>query len=379
MVVNAFVFEIRGGAILAEFRPAEASWEWQGNPAETVSVTVNLANAVEAARGWSNLGSAWNHGIAVDIGGRYLGGPILPHDFAAETGKLQLSARGLRAALAYRNVLPVSALTQPLVDAEGAPRAEMDTVITGVDYGTVGKRLLQQACEWPSWVDVPIAYHPDRPGIAVQAYPAVDMMDVDRAWENLAGLENGPDIRLELRRTGDAFGWEYRSGTATAPRLQSESVFSWEIGRTSQLKIRTNPTSMGSVSWSFGGRSQDRTLVDMLYDPYLVDMGGLLLEQSSKASSNTSTQDTLRKWNTETLRTARRPWEFWSFRVPANQSPWPFEYGPGDLVEVVITDDEPVPGGYIPAGSYIRRIASLSGEADGQYVTITCGENYDAV
>jgi len=190
-------------------------------------------------------------------------------------------------------------------------------------------------------------------------------------------VQNGPDIRFQLRWTGpDTFGWLYESGTETQPRLQGESVFSWEVGQESGLTVSTNPSRMGSVAWSQGGRADDAIAVAMMYDPFLVDRGFPLLELESDASSTTSSQDTLVAWNVETLRTARVPWEFWSFRVRADRSPFPNEYNTGDLIDVIVTADTPVAGGYVPVGSYRRRIAGLSGDESGDFITITCGETY---
>lgn len=319
MVVSAYVFATRGGRILAEIEPAAVSWSWEGNPAETVDVTIDMNNPVEADRNWRNLGSPWAHSLAIEIGdpgvgARYLGGPILPHDFDDDGATLKVTARGIRFALAHRNVLPVAALTTSLVDSAGVPRPSMNSVWSGLDYGTIGKRLTQQAFAWPGWTDIPITYHADRPGTRLQTYEALDFMDVDEALSNLSGLENGPDIRFELKRTGDTFGWVYRSGTDAAPRLTGDAVYAWEVGKASGLKVQTNPSLMASVAWSLGGRNQDQVLVDMLYDPAIVDSGGVLLERRSDASDSTARQETLRSWNVETLRTGRRPWEFSTLR-----------------------------------------------------------------
>lgn len=374
---SAYLFETRGGTIVAEFEPQELSWQWSGNEAETVDVKIPLSTPVDMARNWRNIASPWNHCIAVDVGGRYIGGPILPHDLDDDGRSLSITARGLRVALQFRSVLPVAALTTPLVSDAGVPNTALDSVFLNVDYGTIGKKVLQQACTWPSWTDVPIAYHADRPGKRMKAYPALDLVKVDTALAELSALENGPDIRLELRKNGNTFGWEYISGTEDQPRLQSESLYGWEIGKASQFKLKTDPMRMGSVGWSIGGRSADTSIVKMRYESRLIDSGGLLLEQRTAASSNESDPLLLERFNVEMLRTAAVPWEFWSFVVPADESPRPADYSPGDLVDVIVTEDHPVAGGYVPKGKYTRRIASLSGNQDRRYVTITCGENYD--
>lgn len=374
---RTFLFETRGGAELAEFSHSKLGWQVQSNTPETVDVTIDLTDEVEGARDWANAATAWKHSIAVDVGGRWFGGPILPQDLDGDDGSLRVTARGLRHMTGRHRVLPPEALTQSLVTAAGVPDTSLDTTISGFDLGTIGKKLLQQGCEWPGWSDIPISYHADRAGTRSQSYAAIERKNLEEAITDLSGLQNGPDIRLQLVRTSpDSFGWIYESGTEAQPRLQGATPLAWEPAQGSGLKVKKDPSRMGSVSWSEGGRADDTTIVEMLYDPYLVDQGLPLLHLDSDASSNTVNAETLRSWNVETLRTARRPWQFWSFRVRSDQSPYPYEYNIGDLVDVVIVTNQDVPGGYIPKGTYQRRIVGMSGDEQGEWITITCGEAY---
>jgi len=376
MVVTFSLLETRGGALLGEFTPKSSSWSVKSNEAEAVDVTIDLNSADEVSRGWRNLATPWKHSIAVDIGGRVLGGPIMPADLDDDSATLQVKARGIRVALARRSILPLAALTGPLVLPDGTPDPAMDTIISGYDLGTTGKKITQQAWLWPGWTDIPISYHDDRVGTAYRSYLAVDKDNVADALSDLSGVQNGPDIRFQMRRAGaDAFDWLYESGTEAQPRLQGPDQFVVDIGQESGLRITTDPTRMGSLSWSTGGRSSDTTLIASLYDPFLVDAGFPMLELTSGASSTTTDPDTLQAWNVETLRTARKPWEFWSFRLSADKSPFPFEYREGDLIDVAVSADTPVSGGFVDPGTYTRRIASIAGD-DSDSITITCGEFY---
>lgn len=373
---RCYVFETRGGELLQEVEPADLDWSENANQAETVTPTFNLRADSEKKRDWRNLGTPWKHSIALDVNGRLIGGPILPHDLE-EKGKLKLVARGLRVAFARRSILPVTALTQSLTLPTGEPDTSLDSTWSGFDLGTIAKKIGQQAAEWPGWGDVPIVWPPDRAGTRTKTYEALDRKSVDEAWADLSAVENGPDIRLALEWDGpDRFRWRFLSGTEAQPRLQGDDVFAWEVGQGSGFSVSMNPTSMGSVSWSQGGRSNDTALVRMMYDPILVDHGFPLLELESDASSTTVEASTLDAWNAETLRTARKPWEFWSFKIRADRAPFPYEYGPGSLVDVVVTKSLPVAGGYLRPGTYRRRIAGLSGRLD-NWITITCGEVYD--
>lgn len=398
-----YVFETRGGALLEEIEPSIHDWQEQSNVAETVNVTF-----VDGVRGWRNLFTPWKHSIAVDVGGHLLGGPILPQNFDRDDGTLKVTARGFRHMLAGVPVLPpppdsLGDTAADWLSPGGLPATGFDTNISGVDHGTIGARLVQQACLWPGWTDIPIRFHPDRPGTRQQSYTAVERKKVGAALADLSNQENGPDIRIRLERTGsDSFGWVYESGTETQPRLQGEVPLSWEPNDVAGVGVQVDPSRMGSVAWAAAGRSSDVTLLRMLYDPYLVDRGFPLLHLDADVSTTTKEAETLDSANAEALRTARKPWEFWSFNAPINASPFPYEYGCGDLAELFLSEQQQVrlglltgPGtltgqgvltggtsidpiyDYLPPGPYTRRIVGLSGSSRSEFIEITCGARYD--
>ena len=367
MVVRCYLFETRGGALITELEPSGFDWSEQSNAAETLNVTLR------PDRGLRNLLTPWKHSLAFDVGGHLLGGPLVPSSYDGDKREVQVTARGLRFALDRVPILPAVALTTQISPA-GVPDPAMDTSISGVDLGTIGKRLIQQAMTWPGWSDVPVAFHADRAGTSTRNYTAVELKSVDSALSDLSNVQNGPDIRLRLVRTSaDSFGWVYESGTIAQPRLQGEVPLVWEPDDTSGLQIREDPQVMGSIAWSTGGRSTDKTLVRSLYDPHLVERGFPLLHLDSDASSSVTEEATLDAWNQETLRTARVPAQFWSFKAPTGVSPFPFEYAPGDLATVRITDHD-----YLPDGDYVRRIVGLSGD-ESEFITVTCGAVYGGV
>lgn len=399
MVVSVYLFETRGGALITQLDPSGYNWSVQVNTAETLSVTLKTDGDTR------NLLTPWKHSLAFDVDGLLLGGPVLPYSYDADKTEVQVTARGLRYMFDNPPILPVSALTGDIAP-DGLPDPAFDTTISGVDLGTIGKRLVQQAMMWPGWVDIPITFHADRPGAATRTYTAADLSKtVDSALSDLSGVENGPDIRFRLLRTSDdSFGWVYESGTATQPRLQGEVPLVWETEEAQGLNVRTDPQVMGSMSWSMGGRTADKTLIRSLYDPFLVDQGFPLLHVKSDASTSTSELSTLDKWNVEALRTARVPAEFWSLKVPTDVSPFPFEYAPGDLATIIVKGDAFLAGtsshfggdefpldDMFPADDRFppqfrvfedgriestRRIVALSGDDSTDFITVTFGVNY---
>jgi hypothetical protein len=375
MVVSGYVFETRGGAILTDFEPAKCPWDETANAADTVKVDIDL-NGPEGDRDWGNLITPWKHSIALEVGGKYIGGPIMPHNIQVNDGMLTATARGIRVAMDHRSILPVTALTRSLIGADGKPDPVLNSTWSNLELGSIGMRIVEQMIAWPGWTDVPIVLPAARAGTATRTYTAVDRKSVDGALSDLSGVRGGPDIRLRLRKNGDRFEWVYEAGTASQPRLQGDVVFDWDITEQSGMSIDSDPSKMASVVWSESGRSDDVSAIAMLYDDTLVKQGFPLLEIESGASSSTTQTATLDAWNAETARISRGPWKFWSFNVRADQSPYPFEYAPGDLVNVHVPPGLNVRGGVLPAGDYVRRIAQLSGD-ETDWIKITCAEVLD--
>lgn len=364
MVVSLYLFETRGGALITELDPAGWDWQVQSNVAETVNARLRPDRELR------NLLTPWKHSLCVDVGGRLLGGPLLPSSYDADKREVQVTSRGLRYMLGRVPILPSAALTGQL-SPDGVPNPAFDTTITGLDLGSIGRRLVAQQLTWPGWTDIPVTLPPERAGSAERTYTAVDRKSVDSALSDLSGVQNGPDIRTRLVRVGtDDFGWVYESGTADKPRLQGEVPLVWEPDDTAGLTVREDPQVMGSMAWSTGGRSTDKTLIRSMYDPYLVDRGFPLLHLDSDASSSTTQESTLDAWNVETLRTARVPAQFWSFKARTDMSPYPFEYAEGDLATIIVRGHD-----YVPDGEYTRRIVGLSGD-ESDFITVTCGAVY---
>ncbi len=407
MVVKFTVFETRGGRTVLEVEPSDFGWQEQSNTPETVNMTFIDEHPDE----WRNLFTPWKHSIAVEIGDdqtgfHTLGGPIVPSDLDGNDETLHVSARGLLFLLDQVYILPAppSGFRPDWLAPDGVPDVSKDTTISGVDRGTIGKKLIQQQMTWPGWGDIPISFHADRAGTRTQTYSAVDRKTIASALSDLTQQLGGPDIRLRLVRTSEnSFGWVYESGTEDQPYLQGDVPLSWTPADTTNLSVKVNPSRMGSVFWSEGGRSTDQTLVRMMYDPYLIDRGFPLMHRDTDASSSTSRVETLDAWNAGLARTSRQPWDFWSFDVPVDQAPYPFQYGCGDLAEINLSPRHIVQAGlmsgpktlsgpgvlsgpftevtvpqYLEPRTYTRRIVGMSGSASSEFVKLTCGEFYDA-
>ncbi|WGD36830.1 hypothetical protein [Lysinibacter sp. HNR] len=374
-----YIFETLTGRILAEFEPVTGSWSARINEPETVDVTIDLSSPDEAGRDWRNLATPWKHALAMEESGRWFGGPIQPHDYEADEARLSVTARGIRSIFKKRYALPPAALTQPLVGSDGVPNAAMDTNLAGLDLGSIGMRIVQQACEWPA-SNFPIVFPPARKGTRVRNYTAVKFPNISDTLDSLSDVINGPDFSFGLRRKSSThLEWVFESGTEENPRLISPEVFTWDISAEdsagSAPTILTDPTNMASLSWATGGKGSNEdnsVLVSRQYDPALIDAGMPLLETLDTSRTSVSEQETLDGWAAEPLRTGKTPAQFWAFKASLLLPPFLSEYRIGDMCEIVLQDDL-----FIPDGIYRRRIVEMSGDEAGEWVTITCGEAYD--
>jgi hypothetical protein len=369
------LFETMTGLIVDEFEPVEGPADVTVNTPETVDVTINLAVEVEAARDWRNLGQAWKMSIAYEHDGKLLGGPIMPHDFDDDAETLKLTARGILTWFDHLFVLPPAAETQPLVDGQQKPIPGMNTNLSGLEYGTIVKRLIQQACSWPG-AGIPVAYPADRAGTRERAYEALDFKTVFSAIEDITQVIGGPDVRMPLRRRDDRFvEWVLETGTDAQPRLQADVVHSFNATADEPsargLKVTTDPSNMADIAWATAGRNEDTALVARARSTVLRDAGVPLLMVLDSSHSDVSVQSTLNGYASEALRTAYLEAQFWTFEVNLALVRLG-DISEGDICELKVADH-----GYIPAGTYKRRIAALKVDRLGEWATVTCGEVYD--
>lgn len=372
-----FVFDTLTGTELTDFTAkADSTWSVRANEAEDVQVTIPLTDPRMRALDWQNLAAEWKSSIAVEEHGRFYGGPIQPHTYDGDKDELKLTAKGLWKYFDHRKVLPPAAEFTSLVLPSGLPDPSLDTNLSGLDYGTIAKRIVQQACAWPG-ANLPIVYQDDRAGTRIRNYPAVDLKEVGTVLAQLTEVINGPDIRFQLRRRDAThFEWFMETGTETQPRLQSPIVQTWDLGAealaSTNLSVTSDPSEMADVSWAAGGRNDDRVLMAMARSTKLRDAGYPLLELADTSHSDVVLQATLDDYAAEGLRTGYLPAKFWTFKVRADRKPYLADYSVGDLVDVTVARS-----GYLKPRPYRRRIAALSGDAKGDWITITTGAIYD--
>lgn len=370
------LFNLRDGLLLDEFEPVNGSWSVAVNDPEEVKVTIDLNDELEQRREWRNIAAASKTGVAVEHDGRWYGGQILPKSWDEDDQSLTITAKGIHSWLYDMFVAPPAAETAMLIDpSTKLANPALNTTFSGVDLGTIIKKLVQQACSWPG-ASLPIVYEPDRPGTATRTYEFLDFKTVGSAIDDISNVINGPDFRFELRRKDEThLHWVLVTGTEAQPRLQSATVHSWDSAAiepsASGVSEDSDPSEMGDIAWVTGGRTEDTAMVARAVSTKLRDAGYLLRMKLDSSHSDVKLQPTLEGYAAEALRTGSQEILFRKFRARATLAPFLNEYHPGDLCQVNVEGS-----GYLPDGAPVRRIAKLAGDETGEFIEITLGEIY---
>jgi hypothetical protein len=254
-----------------------------------------------------------------------------------------------------------------LIDAAGYPVTTFDTRITGVEYGTMMKRLYQQAMSHPGG-SIPAVFEPDRPGTREKGWAAIDGKGVQEAVEDISQLQGGVEWSWVPRvDENDRLSWALVTGRDSAPEIVSPFWHSWTTAGTEpdirKLTAKVSPEFMASSVFFTGGKDQDRVMVSHQYDSTLVDAGFPLVEVWDSSHSTVSEQPTLDGWASSRLTDGQSPVSLWSFEVRAERATG---LRAGDWCTVEVRDHW-----WLPDGEYARRIVGVSGTAVEDWYGVT--------
>lgn len=314
-------------------------------------------------------------------------GPVWAQQYNRPAKTLQLTAMGMWSYFDHRYVLPVVASTVsvsqfavPDTTAAGKtkPNPAVGTYLTGLEYGTIAKRWVQQARAWTGG-DVPIVFEADRSGTHERNFEGADFKNVGTVLTQLSQIDNGPDIRFRPRLTADMLGIEFllETGTDASPLLTGGPHL-WDLtapgSPVSNFRIDVDGTQMASVAWATAGRSADTVLVARSTDRTLTDAGYPLLEELDSSHTTVAEQTTLNGWAAEAVVRGRRPVETWDFDVEATSQPYLGSFWEGDWCELRSAAYDPSTGIGDPylleKQASQRRITYMSGDQNGLLVSV---------
>lgn len=378
-MLEVYVFDVLTGRRLTPLPVSAATWAVKTNrdPEITASLMPDSFDA-EALQAWRAAVPAKSGLLAVADGIPVAAGPIWKRNYV-ESDAAEITAAGLWSYFDRRICLPVAARTQPLVDpVTGEPNAALNTSVSGVSLGTIAKRYVEQALAWPGG-NLPIVLPDDEAGTRERNVLGVEARRVGQLLENLTEVINGPDIEFVPRFTTDGLGieWVMRVGTEAQPRLGSAdpSRVVWPIGGRSnafELDVDEDATSMAEEAWAVGGSVDDRVIAGRARKATLNVAEYPLLQTAITGLDDVSEQSTVNAYAEQAVGLGEVASSFWKIKARAEPEPGLprlGDYWLGDLVTLQVYDN-PI----IEPGDYIRRIASISGNAQGDIYTIEFAE-----
>jgi PKD repeat protein len=254
-----------------------------------------------------------------------------------------------------------------------------------ISLGTIAKRLVQAANSRDPGTGLPIVYGSDvaDPG-TTRTYNASDLSSVEERIEELTNVINGPDIDFQptyVDESGSAIQWLMRTGTPTQPMLYTGNQVVFLAGVADSgikdITLTTSGTTEVSRAWLSSGfmQSGDADLADPAhpylwteqYLPDLIESGWALWEDVDTSHTDVVLQGTLDAYGEQTVTAGVRPMVTLSFSANMNVQPFIGSYILGDWVTVRIRGSR-----FIPNKDYTYRVISISGDANGQWVSIQC-------
>ncbi|MEV8336969.1 hypothetical protein [Leucobacter sp. NPDC077196] len=367
--MRVILHETRSGEPLRELSFSAVTWSTAVCAADDVSVTV--PGFTRAAEGLRGLIVPKKMTVTVsDEDGRCLAAGIIgiPEAGEDDDGSPSVTVPGSgpeQAIFERRHVLPYP--YGSLVDQQGYPDPRYDTRLSGIEYGTMMKRLYQQAMRHPGG-ELPVVWESDRGGTRQRGWYAVDGKPVQEAVRDLSELLGGVEWDwVPTLDESDRLRWAFRTGADASPEITSAFWHSWSQGGKSpdirRLREKVSSEFLASTAVFTGGKDEDRVLVSQRTDPTLINAGFPLMEVWDTSHSSVSEQATLNGWRDARLAEGQTPILYWSFDVRADRA---VAIRKGDWCTIDIEDHW-----WIPDGTYTRRVIGVSGSADDDWLGVT--------
>lgn len=295
-----------------------------------------------------------------------------------DSSTLELTIDGVEDSWLGKNPIgPATALTAALTvkgsDGFSVPNPALDTNLSGLSHGSIGKRLVQQLLTWPG---APVIFDlpADQVGTRQESYAFASLKSVGSALSDLTAQEDGPDFAFRAQRASDGLGLRVvmTHGTEANPRLGSYAGV-WKLGGPSSpirgLKL-TDAVAGGSFAgFMSGGKQSGDIIMSRVVDLTRLANGYPPLSIIDTSRSDVSVQATLDSYNRANLADSSAPIRDLEFTVRGDASPGLGNYRPGDTVDIDVPTDHKwlTPGVSLPI-----RIMSMSGDETGKNIKIGC-------
>jgi hypothetical protein len=285
---------------------------------------------------------------------------------------VELSAAGIRSSYFGSTIIaPVSALTAPLMVAGAGGQVvnpALNTALSGLSLGSIGKRLVEARLAWPGAPSAPFILPPDEAGTRERNYLFSALKDIDSALDDLSNVENGPDFAFDAQRGPNGLSLLYvmRHGSEARPRIGTHAGV-WNLADITGLKVTDDGTSIASASWGSAGKSAGSVLMSRRLNTALVAAGYPPRDLVDTSHNDVSVQATLDSYVAENLAYATGPDRSLSFTVRGDAKPGVGEFRPGDTVDIDVPADHPW-----LTGGFTVRVTSISGDETARDLKIGC-------
>lgn len=357
--MRALLFESRTGAPVIDLEVTDWSCDSGILAPDKLSVTVPAYTPRASTMDLKDLLTPFKHSVALvdeSVDGVRVvraAGPIIAPPTAADddgNNAYKVTCYGPERFFEYRHVRKYPGW--PLIGGDGKPTGTYDMNLTGLEYGTIMKRLVAESMLWPGG-DLPLVFEADRAGSRERTYEAVDGKPVLDALDDIADNEAGVEYAFipEIDDL-DNISWRFVTGT-DAGQIISAGDYLWNIGgplpdvrgfqRTPEL------TGLATETVFTGGKSNDQVLMARATSTALVDDGWPRVERWDSSHSTVSELSTLQGWANAGLGGVV---DRISFEVRADQA---HTVRPGDMVTL-----DALGHWDLPDGPHAGRVLSLA-------------------
>lgn len=377
MVIRAQVADLVTGERIQTLPTSSVRWEKRIVTPEDVSVSLTIAPRAHQKLDLRNSTTEVKTALIVSDGDRVLGaGPIWERSYNDTTGRLDITAGGLRSLLDRSFVLPDSVTSVPLLvqsgDDEGEPNPAVATTFTGATWPQIVKGLLDQRAARAGGA-LPLVYGATGTGVHDKSYDASAFKTVGEALQDLTNLDKGPEIDFTPRLVNNKLEWVVRVGDDAELEVKSPTVHVFDFTPAKRpvrgLRVRSSGAGLASEAWGTGGRQAAKALFARAASSHLLDAGFPRTETLSSAHSTVVEQSTLDQYTQADLVAASAPVEWWSWEFHADRRPRISDVSVGDYCVLKLRGNR-----YLPDGEYTRRIVALSGDSSSRWVKVTTDE-----
>lgn len=362
--------DLRTGRRLVDLPVTSGSWNTNIFEPDSVDCTLDLRDSDLRTLSLRQSTAPAKNFLGVVEGDKILAcGPIWTRKYSRDNGLLRITAKGIESIFDHRTILPSLAaeydvtkwiIPDPATPSKTMPNPALRTLFTDISLGSIAARLVEQALAWTNGylpISTPANVIDTDPNHR-RTYQGTELKNLGDALRQLTGVEDGPEIRFAPRYSPDKLGvvWDMLVGDPTTTMITSTSEPRWDLSAQKSsaygLEIDENGTSMGSLGWFTGGRSEDTYLLERAFNDFLVKNGYPLMEMVDSSHTSVSRRDTAQSYAKKMVKSGLSPVETWSLKVKAypidededelvRTGPWIDSYNVGDFARIKIDPYSP--------------------------------------